>query len=150
MTLRETLEHVVSRGNRPQIFACIYNVYYKHKDRTFSQVLKSYNCVVEELQSLPKNTTSDLHLVIDTVIDGDQECMDVHLYDTVEDCKYSMDFVDWSELIDLIVEDKTGLSNPDQIAHILYELTFWGFTPDQIEQEKKILKEASKEPDDLK
>ena len=58
-------------------------------------------------------------------------------------CEYSMDFVNWEELIDLQIEDLVGLSIADQIAHILYELTFWGWDNIEIQtQAQKMLSDS--------
>ena len=147
MTLRETIDHVLVRGGQAHIHACIYNVYYRSKNRTFPEIMEAYGNVLKELQSLSTTKDTDWHIVLrDQTID-DEAVVDVHLYNTADDETYALDFIDWVDLIDLLVEDKIGLSQADQLAHILYELTFWGFDADQIKKERKLLEQASEEAD---
>ena len=145
MTLRETIDHVMSRGAQAHVHACIYNVYYRLKDKTFPEVMSSYGNVIKELQSLPEKKDSNFHIVVESVVDNQEETVDVHIKNVVDGDTFAMDFIDWGDLVDLLIEDKTGLSQADQIAHILYELTFWGFTEGQVKHEKKLLERASKE-----
>lgn len=149
MTLRETIDHVVSRGAQAHIHACIYNVYYRLKDNTFPEIMESYGNVMKELESLPSKPDSNFHIVLQEAVTNDEEYVDVCIYNTVEDEHYAVDFIDWSDLIDLLIEDRIGLAQADQLAHVLYELTFWGFTEDQIKKEKNLLDLAAKETEQV-
>ena len=37
------------------------------------------------------------------------------------------------------------MSSPEYLAHILWEITFWGFSEEQIEKQKQITIDASNE-----
>ena len=151
MTLRETIDHVLSRGAQAHIHTCLYNIYYRTRTGTFPQVMHVYGNVLKELQSLPTNDNIDLHLVIDSVVDTDtcEEYVDVHLHDTIEDELCAVDFVDWGDLIDILIVDNIGLSPSDQLAHILWEITFWGFDRETVAREKKTLDDATQERVDI-
>lgn len=145
MTLRETIDHVLSRGAQAHVHACIYNVYYRDKTRTFPEVMQAYGNVLKELQDLPMNSDTNFHIVLEDQVVSEEEFVDVHLYNTTDNESFAVDFIDWGDLIDLLVEDKIGLSHADQLAHVLYELTFWGFTGDQVKRERRLLEIASED-----
>jgi hypothetical protein len=138
MTLRESINHVMDRGAQAHIGSCIYNAYYRHRAGTFPEVMSSYGGVMRELRELPKRTDLDHHIILKSAVSDttNEECVDVHLLDTAENQSYSLDFVDWGEIIDLVIEDRMGLNIADTVAHILWEITFWGMNTDDIESEK--------------
>ncbi len=145
MTLRETIDHVLSRGAQAHVHACIYNVYYRTKDKTFPEVMDAYGNVLKELQDLPSNNDTEFHIVLQDQVINEEQFVDVHLCNTTDNESFAVDFIDWGDLIDLLVEDRVGMSQADQVAHILYELTFWGFTGDQVKRERRLMEIASED-----
>lgn len=154
MTFREMLHHVMDRGASLHIYTTISNSYYESAD--IQKVCDIYTDVIRLLLEAPPGPVSDdinkdhnLRLSNITGEDG-VDIVDVTLYDTVNERTYAVDFVDWVDLIDLMVEDKIGLSVSDQLAHILYEITFWGYNSDTMTVEKdKLLKAADEIESDL-
>ena len=75
---------------------------------------------------------------------------DVCLYDEEIDQIFSIDLINWSELIDLEILDCLNLDNYSLLGSILWELTFYGFDLESIEEEKQKLKNAISEIDKTK
>ena len=48
-----------------------------------------------------------------------------------------MDFVDWNEIIDLKINDKVSRELSEMLAHVLYELSWWGFTNQSITDQRE-------------
>lgn len=141
MTLRESLNHVMNRGDLIRVITTIYNTYYRSTNPSFPDVIDKFTCVVRELLELPTGGDVDNYIRLKEA-EIDKECfVDMLLYDTVESQEYAVDFINWKDLIDLQIEDLAGLSITDQIAHILYELTFWGW--DNVEIQNQALEMLS-------
>lgn len=132
MTLRELIEYVYDNDLDTDLHTSIYNNYYTSDEYSLPQVIERYNEVTREIVELPEFTDSDHHILVESV--KDTNWVDVNLFDTTENEIYSIDFIDWSELVDLLVEDRVGLCHYDRLAHVLWELTFHGFTRAQIRE----------------
>lgn len=52
---------------------------------------------------------------------------------------FAVDYVDWTWLIDLHVRDDIGLQAHDILAHILWEITFHGFTNNKVKNSRETL-----------
>jgi hypothetical protein len=144
MTLREAINHVMNRGAQAHIHTTIYNTYYRECERTWPDVMTAYNDVIGEILNLPSNPGDD-HILINSVVRDDTDEIDVCCYSPTDDQTYAIDLMDWSDLVDLMIDDAVGLNISDQIAHVLWELTFWGFTRERIALERDKLKKASEE-----
>lgn len=150
MTLRESIHHVLDRGAQAHIHATLYNVYYRERRGTFPEVMSVYSDVMAEILELDGVKTDD-HIVLNNIIDKcdkthqDIEVVDVCCWDSVEDETYAMDMMDWNDIVDMLIEDRIGLSVSDQVAHVLWEITFWGFTRDKIAEEREKTKRAAEE-----
>ena len=64
------------------------------------------------------------------------------LQDTTDGNIYCVDFVNWGDLLDLVVQDNAKIPLEVQLAHVLYEITFWGWSSDAIQKEKQKLSES--------
>lgn len=150
MTLRESIHHVLDRGAQAHIHATLYNVYYRERRGTFPEVMSVYSDVMAEILELDGVKTDD-HIVLNNIIDKcdkthqDIEVVDTCYWDSAEDELYAMDMIDWNDIVDMLIEDRIGLPIPDQVAHVLWEITFWGFTRDKIAEEKEKMKKAAEE-----
>ena len=58
--------------------------------------------------------------------------MDVCLYNEKLDELQPLDFVSWSDIIDCEIYKAIEISNNTSLAHILYEITTYGFTESQV------------------
>lgn len=154
MTFRELINHVMHRGASLHVYAVISDTHYKGEH--LQEVCDKFTGVIRELLNLPvgpvsNHITKDIFIRVKntTYMDG-TEGPDVVLYDSAEDKEYACDFTEWVDMIDLQVEDMIGLSVDSMLAHILYEITFWGWNVDQISVERdKLVKSVDEESEEI-
>ena len=73
---------------------------------------------------------------LDDLEETPKTIIDVCLIDNKTDEIFALDFLSWSEIIDLDVKNSTKLNEEELLAHILWEITFWGFSDSKISQER--------------
>lgn len=98
-----------------------------------------YQSTVEELLNIPTQTVTEPDaLYID--MSEDQQ-YDVELLDIGTDNldTQPLDFIPWEKLIDLYVVTKDSLPVVEQVAIILYEITIWGFSRDELRNKERDL-----------
>ena len=144
LTLREIINQVMDANALKQVFNVIYEKYYTDTDKNakhdIETVANGYTSTVRELLEL--DSTSSAYAI--ALTEG-EEWMDVHL--VADGKKFAMDFVLWEELVDSTIVDNTGrLENTEALAHILWEMTFYGFTEARVKEAGDELLEASKGP----
>ena len=143
MTLRESLKLTSYKS----AFNYIYKLFYKGKDHNNDKIMEvdcSYSNVCKKLLSLPAKETTNYSIYIAGIGNLSTD-VDVCLLDEVNDEIFSLDFVDWADLIDMNIINSIKMSSPEYLAHILWEITFWGFSEEQIEKQKQITIDASNE-----
>lgn len=148
MTLRELLNHVMNRGGSFNVHSIISDVYYKGEN--IKNVCEQYTTVIRGLMELPpgpvsRYITKDHVIQVKDYADGGEEYVGVGLYDTAEGKGYACDFCSWRDLIDLDIEDKIGLSLENMLAHILWEITFWGYSEEKIAEQAQLMEVAANE-----
>ena len=57
--------------------------------------------------------------------------------------------MDWGEIIDCEVIAPKKFNQTTIVAHVLWEITFWGFSREKITEERKELNKAVKEVEEL-
>lgn len=148
MTLRELLH----KASFKSTFNSLYKVHYKHlDDETVLKLSIKYSDVFDFLKKI--NFNGDLKFKIyitekeEITLDDEkpEKFVDVCIQDTEKDELYSIDFMPWSELIDLEILNCLDLNNYDLLANILWELTFYGWNPDQIKQAGESLSKMTAE-----
>jgi len=75
--------------------------------------------------------------------DGEEETaafIDVCLYCPEDEETYAMDLTSWVELVDAEIRNETKIKNDCMAAHILWEITFYGFTEEKVLREHEGLK----------
>ena len=87
-------------------------------------------------------------LVINMNVDDDDEFIDVHMMDKSGD-KWGVDFSDWNELIDIPIDDKISTELSEMLAHVLYEITWWGMTARSIDDQRDDMIRMSSDTDNL-
>lgn len=159
MTLRDLLHVVMDTGNWNKVTSIIYDTYYTEFDSR-GAVDSAYMNAIAELIEMPVNK-QDTKIVIErctTVIPGRDDDSTIEKYVNVrlQDPKEgacSTSYVEWTDLIDLTITDETGSNNNEQLAHILWEITFHGFSNESIKQAAQELSrqidEIEKNPDNL-
>lgn len=58
---------------------------------------------------------------------------------------YGLDFTDWQEWLGLEIKNLTNLSDIEVLANILWEMTYSGFTQEQIQEKRDRLIKIAKE-----
>ena len=51
-----------------------------------------------------------------------------------------MDFTPWEDLIDANIKNALSIDSPTTLAHILWEMTFYGFSAESINEAKEEIK----------
>lgn len=147
MTLRELLEHVISHDLFGECVTFLHSINDEWNGKEFDALFKSYSNVANELTDLPGDDELEGHQIrlqdVTSEIQSIKESyIDVHLYDG--ESPWSIDFVDWNQLIDLPVDDQTDTrSLTTRLAVILYEMTFWGRTRHGVLHEAETLKNVN-------
>lgn len=129
MTLRELLHFVMDRGSFTKTISFIHETDSRwHKDDVpIDKVFRSYTNAARELLELDGGCELDGYsIVIEGNVQDGEEFTDVYLSNG--DDKWGTSFVDWDELIDLTVDDRTSVAIHEILAHVMYDITFHGFT----------------------
>ena len=149
MTLRELINHVTSRGFFNKVGSQLQAMNSDWKHHSIEKLTEKYRRVVEEIADLPGG--DDLHghkIVIDQVSADGVSYIDVYMIDEHEQ-HWSIDFVDWNELVDLNIEDRISNELSEMLAHILYEVTWWGITRRSVVDQGQELLVAADDKDNL-
>ena len=144
MTLRQLIEYVTTKGFFNKAASQLQVLHGEDKDT--QHVIRKYRNVVDQMFDLPGDDRLHDHtIVIDTGVDAaGSEYINVHLRCGQNDT-WGVDFIDWNELIDLPIEDNISNELSGMLAHILYELTWWGFSRESVNQQRKELEKVSKD-----
>ena len=142
MTLRE----LISNCTFKKTFNELYKIYFKGslKNDEIQKLDLRYYKFFEYLKSLPKNKTSSDKIYV-THTSGDEPVVDVCFFNKNKDELFALDFIDWNDIIDLEIYKTFQSSDEECLAHILHEITFWGFDKETFEKQKKILKNSINE-----
>jgi hypothetical protein len=146
MTLRELLY----RKSYKNIFNVIYKTFLK--DRTQDKVVEfsiKFQQAFKELKSIEQQNKTKNLVVLNEVENEEEQIIDVCFYDDNEDEHYGLDFMDWGEIIDCQVVAPKAFNQTTIVAHILWEITFWGFSREKITEGRKGLNKAVKEVEEL-
>ena len=138
MTLRDLLLKCTYKKS----FNQIYKIYLKgeYEDSEVIKFDSLYYTVFQKLTSLPKKPNSNNKIYLAYIAGGERE-VDVCFLDKNKDELFAMDFIEWGDIIDLEVYTTFQALDEEYLAHILYEITFWGFNPKSINEQKKLLNE---------
>lgn len=115
----------------------VKDVYYPDDDCTAEDVSEKYIAAAQELMECPSLPGCDnYNVVLKYEMDDGIQCVDVHLKNPQTNDVYSLSYTDWAELVDLEVVCENKMELLEQLAHILWELTFHGFTREQINKSR--------------
>jgi hypothetical protein len=106
-----------------------------------------YDKVWKDIKALPTSDPDGLCLSLGQRNEAEATFIDVLLYNEKEDETFALDFFPWSELIDMKIkrDEPLGLTDDEVLAHILWEITFWGYTESEVKKQKSITENSSKE-----
>ena len=132
-----TLRTLLTKTSYKNIFNEIHKEYLKHysknKIELFSVNLqRSHDC----LKKLPKKKCKN-SIKIESV--ADTYC--IHICN--EDDYAVLDFIEWSDLIDCEVIAPKKISDSKLAGLILWDITFWGYSPQEIRENKDKVKQQA-------
>jgi len=136
-----TLRDLIKKCNYKQVFNCLYREYYKNErhEKISLADLAYYKAWDELSEKEPSHNPNSWEIYITQRDEKDEVVVHVSLYDGQEMC--AVDFVSWGDLIDCEVRKMTPISDNLALAHILWEITFYGFTEKEVSKAKKRLVE---------
>jgi len=143
-----TILDLLHKTDYKKVFNNIYKFYYKDKTYNRERLMDidaAYYRVFEKLQSTKPELFEDFKnckIYITNIPDGDLQTVDVCLYDEDEDQLFSIDFIEWSKLLNLPIYKTIKMSDDEILAHFLWEITFWGFNAEDIKKQAEITKNA--------
>jgi hypothetical protein len=89
--------------------------------------------VIGELLELPPKEP-EYEIYVHPKEDDGEKFIEVSLYCDEDEETYAMDLTSWGDIIDAkIKNDLKERTYPELLAHILWEITFYGFTGGKIE-----------------
>ena len=138
----DTFKQLIHKASYKKTFNEIHRIFLKNK--TLKQKenfdLKFWSAW-QELRDLDGNESEDIFYLVEVASDdGEHSFIDVCLFDEKKDEIFSLDFIDWSDLINMRVEKPDNLNKEQCLAYILWEITFWGFTNKEVSKERSKLK----------
>lgn len=156
-----TLRQLISKNNYKKVFNIIRSSYYVNS--SYGDIVSAdvgFRRVWDSLIALqPAKDSENFVIFISEIFDdlSSQYYIDVSLRDLESDSLFSMDFSCWSEIIDLKIEDAVGLKQEELLAHILWQISYWGFSQGESLKKKDEItklwrnfqKEFKKDFDDL-
>ena len=132
-----TLRNLLTKTSYKNIFNAIFKEYLKdyekNKIELFSVNLQRSH---DNLINLPKKECKN---VIKIQHIGDTYC--IHICNE-DDCAV-LDFVEWGDLIDCEVIAPKKLSDSKLAGLILWDITFWGYSPQEIRENKDKINQQS-------
>ena len=132
-----TLRDLLIECNYKSVFNNIYKKFYQQKNYTSAEIIEfdlAYSKVVHELISLPKNPKENLKIYLTSLGSASLD-IDVCFFNEVEDELFSFDFVSWKDIIDMEIFNTAKMTQSETLAYILWEITFWGFSEEEIQKE---------------
>ena len=145
MTLRDLLKTCRYKD----IFNIIHQEYYKGKPEDgIYQADCGYRRVFRDLLMLPRLPLDDrdheYQIYVRERQEGDYNAIDVSLYCNEDEQTYAIDFTPWEDLIDMGIKCSLSLDDTSILAHVLWEITFYGFSAESINEAKEELDEIKK------
>ena len=131
-----TFRNILRKTSFSSIFNVLYKeFYYKDSDDETVNTSVSYRRAIAELLSLKsREALSKIHLYTTDA----KPYIEVCLVDKNGEA-FALDLTLWEDLIDCEITTEKKMSEVDICAHILYEITFYGYSCKQILDERKKL-----------
>lgn len=139
------IKDLVYKISYKKVFNEIYRYYLKSKSKEEvynldNNFLSAWNNLLKtkHKKSEHKEINDSQIYLIEVSEDKDnfvfEDYVDVCLYDEEQDELFSIDFVPWENLIQKDIISKVNLTNEQIMAHILWEITFWGFSAEKVKE----------------
>ena len=149
MTLKELINSVLDTGRVELMVSELYNTYYTNREEsvTYIDILTVYISVIRGLLELtPDNKICDeFAIYLYSTAEGEMGAKDtcVSLYNKSEKSRYALDCTPWRELVNMEVIDDAELDEHCLLAHLLWEITFYGFSSSDVDRSTEELAELS-------
>ena len=155
MTLRQLITKIVDDHGLFKVVMILKELYYTDiETENVERIFKYYSTAIDGLVNCT-NEKCNLHKIIickeqDDLSEPPEEYTDVRLSNIDETELYATDLTPWSRLIDLEIDNKINISREELLAHILYDITFYGYTEGEISlQQTRITELADSAEKDL-
>ena len=136
MTFRE----LINGCSFKSVFNKIQSLYYEDATKEkLEGASYNYRKVYDLLARKPNNDNDDWKIYVTEKEEDGEKYIDVCYYNEIQDEIYAIDFVSWSELIDLEIYLCVDMDDITTLAHILWEITFYGFNEESLAEAKKSL-----------
>ena len=134
MTLRDLLKEC----NRNKVMNILQKEYYPKESDHFNEIYTCYDSVWETLMFKELNPNKEYEIYIRKLeMEDESRHTDVCLYCPEDEMTYAIDLTSWEDLIDYKIKTKHDkIDTHEALAHILWEITFYGFSEYKITQEK--------------
>ena len=144
-----TLRKLIQKHRYKEIFNIIYKEYYRSTPTSkVEEADRNFYSAWNELKSYKECEPTNSYKIFITETEDDleippQSFIDVCIYDSDKDEIFALDLVSWTEIIDSQILNATTIEEKESLAHILWEITFYGFTDSKISKERALLKKES-------
>tara|TARA_B100001094_G_scaffold331335_1_gene399282 strand:+ start:1798 stop:2253 length:456 start_codon:yes stop_codon:yes gene_type:complete len=134
-----TLKDLIRKNSFKKVFNLIYSEYLK--ETPYNEVVEAdlkYRVAWDQLKKMTgEEPEYKIHLI--EMNDGFDCC----LYDEKEDELFALDFYSWKKLLKAEVILPKNMNHNLALCHILWEMTFWGFTHEQVQKQSDLIKSES-------
>ena len=145
----KTLRELLTQYSDHRVDALTYLLkYYYDGHQDTQSVWSAFDKVWTRLIPLEGKPSDELSAIaIRAVAAQDEEWYEVYGIGSDIGETFSLDFVVWESLIDLNITDDTFnvIKDHEIIAHILWEITFWGWTEGAVRERRTELIESEEE-----
>jgi len=134
-----TFRDLIHKCSYKRVFNALHrHYYYGNPDETVLEADMGYLNVYKELEQLPPNPNTEWEIrVLKKTDEEDGAYIDTCYHNIKEDVTYGIDLTVWSELIDCEVKKLADISNIECVAHMLWEITFYGFSEEKVKAVKE-------------
>jgi hypothetical protein len=134
------IPELFKKSNYKSVFNCIYKTYYKDKKYTQDEIVNCdilYQKAFDVIQNIESKQDKTFIIELQDAETDGEEFIDVCLREVNSKEIFALDFTSWSEVCSYDVLARKDLLIDEMAAHILWEMTFWGFSEEQIEKQKE-------------
>lgn len=145
MTLRE----LIRKCPYKKVFNELHKYYYYgNPNETIERADLGYFGVYKALEQIPPSESTEWEIhVLKKTDSEDGDYIDACYHNTKENETYAIDLTAWGELIDCEVKKLADISDIECVAHILWEITFYGFSEADIKLAKDEIDELRRRID---
>lgn len=138
-----TFQNLLRKVKYKPVFNIIHKEYYLEGGYTNDEMMQidcAYSRVFDNLfYKNQKQINNNLQIDFETNKDDEKDpYVNIFLNDLENGERFGLDFVDWSEALSFTVKNSLKMSDTEMVAHILWEITFWGFSEEAVNEQKQI------------